>query len=150
MALDPVKVNLDPQAKALLDMIALAGRIPYSEITPPLARAQFAELCRRTRKTAEFPVTASDHEIPGPAAPLRARLLVPRAAAFPLPVLAFFHGGGWCIGDLDTHDAALRQLAVEAGCAVLSLDYRLAPENPFPAAKQSSTAAGKGFSGARR
>ncbi len=49
MPLDPNRVPLDPQAKALLDMIALAGRIPYSEITPPQSRAQFAELCRRTR-----------------------------------------------------------------------------------------------------
>ncbi|HXY98840.1 MAG TPA: alpha/beta hydrolase [Stellaceae bacterium] len=135
MPLDPAKVDLDPQARTLLEVIALAGRIPYSEITPPLARAQFAELCRRTRKAAEFPVSVADHALAGPAGALRARLVRPRAAGeAPLPVLAFFHGGGWCIGDLDTHDAALRQLAVEAGCAVLALDYRLAPEHPFPAA----------------
>jgi acetyl esterase len=142
MPLDPAKVNLDPQAKALLDMIALAGRIPYSQITPPLARAQFTELCRRTRKAAEFPVSVADHEIPGPAGALRTRLVRPRAGtAAPLPVLAFFHGGGWCIGDLDTHDAACRQLAAEAGCAVLSVDYRLAPEHPFPAAVEDCFAA---------
>lgn len=142
MVLDPAKVNLDPQAKALLDMIALAGRIPYSQITPPLARAQFIELCRRTRKTTEFPVSVGDRDIPGPAGPLRARLVVPRAAAAGLlPVLAFFHGGGWCMGDLDTHDPALRQLAAEAGCAVFSLDYRLAPEHPFPAAVEDCFAA---------
>jgi acetyl esterase len=141
MALDPAKVNLDPQASALLDMIALAGRIPYSEITPAQARAQFIELCRRTRKTAEFPVSVADHALPGPAGERRARLVLPRTAAEPLPVLAFFHGGGWCIGDLDTHDPALRQLAAEAGCAVLSLDYRLAPENPFPAAVEDCFAA---------
>ncbi len=141
MALDPAKVNLDPQAKGLLDMIALAGRIPYSEITPPLARAQFAELCRRTRKSGDWPVTATDHEIPGAAGMLRARLVVPRVGGGPLPVLAFFHGGGWCIGDLDTHDPALRQLAAEAGCAVLSVDYRLAPEHRFPAAVEDCFAA---------
>jgi len=142
MALDPAKVTLDPQARALLEMIALAGRIPYSQITAPLARAQFIELCRRTRKPAEFPVTAVDREIPGPGGALRTRLVVPReAAAGPLPVLAYFHGGGWCIGDLDTHDAACRQLAVEAGCAVLAVDYRLAPEHPFPAAVDDCFAA---------
>jgi acetyl esterase len=142
MPLDPATVNLDPQAKALLDMIALAGRIPYSQITPPLARAQFIELCRRTRKPAEFPVSVADQEIPGPRGPLRTRLVRPRGAgAAPLPVLAFFHGGGWCIGDLDTHDAACRQLAAEAGCAVLSVDYRLAPEHRFPAAVEDCFAA---------
>ena len=142
MALDPAKVNLDPQAKALLDMIAQAGRIPYSQITPAQARAQYAELCRRTRKTAEFPVSVADREIPAPAGTLRTRLVRPRAGgAALLPVLAFFHGGGWCIGDLDTHDAACRQLAAEAGCAVLSVDYRLAPEHPFPAAVEDCFAA---------
>ncbi len=142
MALDPARVTLDPQAKALLDMIALAGRIPYTEITPAQARAQFVELCRRTRKPAEWPVSARDLELPGPAGPLRARLFRPsEAGAAALPVLAFFHGGGWCIGDLDTHDPACRQLALEARCAVLSVDYRLAPENRFPAAVEDCFAA---------
>jgi acetyl esterase len=142
MALDPNTVNLDPQAKALLDMIALAGRVPYSQITPALARAQFVELCRRTRKATEWPVTAVDRDIPGPAGKLRARLIVPRAAAAgPLPVLAFFHGGGWCIGDIDTHEPVCRELAAAAGCVVLSVDYRLAPENRFPAAAEDCFAA---------
>ncbi len=135
MSLDPTTVQLDPQAKALLDMIALAGRIPYSEITPPLARAQFVELCRRTGKKAEWPVTASDFDFPGPEGGLRARLFRPRTSDdAPLPVLIFFHGGGWCIGDVDTHDPVCRQLAHEAGCAVFSVDYRVAPERRFPAA----------------
>ena len=135
MALDPNKVNLDPHAKALLDFIAQAGRIPYSQITPPQARAQYVELCRRTSKPGEWPVDARDHALPGPAGTLRARVYRPGAAgAAPLPALLYFHGGGWCIGDIDTHDSACRQLAHEARCAVLSLDYRLAPEHRFPAA----------------
>jgi acetyl esterase len=142
MALDPNTANLDPQAKALLDMIALADRVPYSQITPPQARAQFVELCRRTRKATEWPVTAVDRDIPGPAGKLRVRLIVPRqAAAAPLPVLAFFHGGGWCIGDLDTHDPVCREIAALAGCAVLSVDYHLAPESRFPAAVEDCFAA---------
>jgi acetyl esterase len=142
MALDPNTANLDPQAKALLDMIALAGRVPYSEITPPQARAQFVELCRRTRKATEWPVTAVDRDIPGPAGALRTRLIAPReAAAGPLPVLAFFHGGGWCIGDIDTHDPVCREIAAAVGCAILSVDYRLAPENRFPAAVEDCFAA---------
>jgi len=142
MPLDPNRVPLDPQAKALLDMIALAGRIPYSEITPPQARGQFAELCRRTKNPREWPVTARDHVIAGPAGALPMRLFLPRAAApGSLPVLAFFHGGGWCIGDLETHDPLCRQLAHEAQAAVLSVDYRLAPEHRFPAAVDDCFAA---------
>jgi acetyl esterase len=61
------------------------------------------------------------------------RLYLPRAGA-PLPLLVFLHGGGWFLGDLDTHDAMHRQLAALAACAVLAVSYRLAPEHPFPAA----------------
>ncbi|HEX7968075.1 MAG TPA: alpha/beta hydrolase, partial [Stellaceae bacterium] len=93
------------------------------------------------------------HAIPGPAGKLRARLFTPRrAGAAALPALVYFHGGGWCIGDVDTHDPVCRQIAKEAGCAVLSVDYRLAPEHRFPAAVEDCFAAlrfvaaeGKGF-----
>jgi acetyl esterase len=142
MTYDPNEVDLDPQAKALLDAIAKAGRIPYDQITPPVARAQFAELCRRTRKPCDWDVAASDHEVPGPAGSRSARLYVPcEAGDAVLPTLLYFHGGGWCIGDIETHDSACRQLAHAAQCAVLSLDYRLAPEHPFPAAVEDCFAA---------
>lgn len=142
MALDPNKVSLDPQARALLDFIAQAGRIPYTDITPAQARAQYVELCRRTCKPGMWPVEAGDVAVPGPAGTLRARLYRPRMAGKPqLPALLYFHGGGWCIGDTDTHDPACRQLAQEAQCAVLSLDYRLAPEHRFPAAVEDCFAA---------
>jgi acetyl esterase len=142
MAIDPNKANLDPQAKALLDFLAQAGRIPYSQITPGQARAQYVELCRRTRKPGEWAVDIHDITLPGPGGALRARRYRPRAAgAAALPALLYFHGGGWCIGDIDTHDSVCRQLTQEAGCAVLSLDYRLAPEHRFPAAVEDCVAA---------
>jgi acetyl esterase len=142
MALDPNAVNLDPQAKAVLDMIALANRVPVSQLTPSLARAQFIELCRRTGKSGDWAVATADHEIPGAAGSLKSRLFRPRsAAAVRLPVLLFFHGGGFCIGDIDTHDAICRQLADAAQCAVLAVDYRLAPEHRFPAAVEDCQAA---------
>jgi len=135
MAIDHNQANLHPQAKALLDFLAQAGRVPYSEITPPIARAQMAELIRRTRKNGDWSVTARDQEIAGPAGRIRTRLYKPSAAGVAArPVLVFFHGGGWCIGDLDTHDPVCRQLCQEAQCAVFSIDYRLAPEHRFPAA----------------
>jgi acetyl esterase/lipase len=81
-------------------------------------------------------------EIPGPAGPMPARFYVPPGAApSPRPLLVYFHGGGWVIGDLDTHDGLCRFLAASAGVLVLSVDYRLAPEHPFPAAVEDAFAA---------
>ena len=80
--------------------------------------------------------------IPGPAGEIGARLYVgldaPRA---PQPLLVYYHGGGWVIGNLDTHDGACRFLAEHSGCRVLSIDYRLAPEHPFPEPLEDAVAA---------
>jgi acetyl esterase len=72
--------------------------------------------------------------VPGPGGPMPSRLYVaePSPAGEPAPLLVFFHGGGWVIGDLDTHDGVCRLLAKAAGIRVLSIGYRLAPEHPFP------------------
>jgi acetyl esterase len=81
-------------------------------------------------------------ELPGPAGPMRARLFTPPlAAGDPPPLLVYYHGGGWVIGDLDTHDDPCRFLAANSGAKVLSVDYRLAPEHPFPAAAEDTLAA---------
>jgi acetyl esterase len=81
-------------------------------------------------------------EIPGPAGAIPARLYVPPSpAAEPLPLLVYFHGGGWVIGDLETHEAPCRFLAANSGAQVLAVDYRLAPEHPFPAAVEDACAA---------
>jgi acetyl esterase len=81
-------------------------------------------------------------EVAGAAGPIGARLLVPTGAAGePSPLLVYFHGGGWVIGDLDTHDDPCRFLAAHAGVRILSVDYRLAPEHPFPAAAEDALAA---------
>src|SRR4051812_4301722 len=112
MPLDPAQLALDPQAKAILDMIASADRIPYGQITPVQARAQFAELCRRTRKHDSWPVLTREQAIPGPAGQLKTRMFLPQKnTEVEHGALVYFHGGGWCIGDLDTHDAVCRQLA---------------------------------------
>jgi acetyl esterase len=82
-------------------------------------------------------------EIPGQGGPIPARLYVPGnlPAGAPMPLTIYFHGGGWVIGDLDTHDGVCRFLAAAAGTAVLAIDYRLAPEHPFPAAVEDAWAA---------
>jgi acetyl esterase len=81
-------------------------------------------------------------EIPGPAGTIPGRLYTPiDVAEGPLPLLVYFHGGGWVIGDLDTHDSAVRFLAANAELPVLSVEYRLAPEHPFPAAADDAFAA---------
>jgi acetyl esterase len=79
--------------------------------------------------------------IPGPAGEIPARLYVPHEAPPPGPLLVYYHGGGWVIGDLETHDGLCRFLAAFGGCRVLSVDYRLAPEHPFPAPVEDAVAA---------
>ena len=80
--------------------------------------------------------------IPGPAGEIAARLYVPASdGSDPPPLLVYFHGGGWVIGDLETHDSPCRFLAANAGVQVLAVDYRLAPEHPFPAAAEDAFAA---------
>jgi acetyl esterase len=79
--------------------------------------------------------------VAGGAGPVGARLYTPATGTAPPPVLAYFHGGGWTIGDLDTHDVLCRQLCVQSGAAVLSVDYRLGPEQRFPAAFDDCLAA---------
>jgi acetyl esterase/lipase len=84
-------------------------------------------------------------EVPGPGGPLAARFYLPHGlpAGVAPPLLVYYHGGGWVIGDLDTHDGVCRFLAAKAGVAVLSIGYRLAPEHPFPAPVEDAWA---GFS----
>ena len=135
--------QLAPQARAVLERIARANLPPY----PTLGAAGARELYRETRGAlaAVPPVLESveDLHASGPAGDLRVRLYRPRGAADagPLPVLVYFHGGGWTIGDLDTHDVVCRVLADLARCAVASVDYRLAPEHKFPAAVDDPVAA---------
>lgn len=81
-----------------------------------------------------------DLEIPGAAAVMRARLYRTRADS-QLPLILFVHGGGWTFGNVDTHDRCMRLLAIESGAAVLGIDYRLAPEHPFPAALDDTLSA---------
>src|SRR3954468_193304 len=134
---------LHPQARALLRLIEEKGVPPVHTLTPAQARAAYLE--RRTFTQPQPPEVASVQalEAAGPAGPIALRSYRPAGAAAHalLPVLVYYHGGGWVIGDLDTHDVLCRQLANLSGCAVVSVDYRLAPEHRFPAAVDDALAA---------
>ena len=132
---------LDPQAAALLEKVRAAGHPEYWQMTPQQARDAHN---RRAGILGIPPATVfdvADRRIPGPAGEIPLRVYTPRTSATPLPVLVFLHGGGHVIGSLDSYDALCRQLALEADCVVVSVDYRLAPEHKFPAGVDDAFAA---------
>ena len=123
---------LDPQVRTFLDQLELAGVPPMSEQTPEEARARFAMLVA-VAGPAEEPVPTEDRFVPGPAGDIPIRIYRPPAPK-PLPVVVYFHGGGFVIGDIATHDTICQRLAGGVPAVVVSVDYRLAPEHRFPAA----------------
>ncbi|MEZ4503871.1 MAG: alpha/beta hydrolase [Dehalococcoidia bacterium] len=130
---------LHPQAQRVLEALAKAGVAPLGTLTPEEHRA--AGVARRVPpRRPEAVHHVEDLLIPGPAGDVPARLYRPSEAAG-LPLLVWFHGGGWTIGDLDGPDLSLRKIANRGECAVLSIDYRLAPEHRYPAAVEDSFAA---------
>ncbi len=123
----------------VLERIHRAKRPPFHSLTPREARIAYrmgAEILDLPR--APLP-RVEDLQIPGPDGPLPVRLYAPSAGR--LPVLLYLHGGGFTIGGIETHDSLCRQLALRSGAAVVSLDYRLAPEHRFPAAVDDCWAA---------
>src|ERR1700730_17820931 len=131
---------LDPDAQTLLDMVKEANRPAFETVTPAEARAAFMA-ARPVLAPEPMPVAElRDLAIPGPAGAIPARLYRPSAGGA-LPALVVFHGGGWVVGNIESHDTVCRHLAVRAGCVVVSVDYRLAPEHKFPAAVEDCFAA---------
>jgi len=130
---------LDPQTQVLLEQMAKANLTPYEAMTPQEARRQTALGSCFMERPPEV-LAWEDREIPGPQGSLRIRHYRPSAAAV-LPVVVFFHGGGWVMGSIETHDGYCRQLANASGWAVVSVDYRLAPEHKFPAGLEDAHAA---------
>jgi len=128
---------LDRDAERVLEMVRLSGRPPYETLSAPEARELF--LAAREVLALDPPAVAEilGLSAPGPAGaaiPLRLYRGAGTTPGDTLPALVYFHGGGWVIGDLDTHDSLCRHLANAAQCIVVAVDYRLAPEHKFPAA----------------
>lgn len=128
-------MSLHPQVQALLQQFASLGTPPLSCQTPKEARQR-----PRLPVVGEPVAFVENSQIPGPGGPLPIRIYRPNQRT-PLPVLVYAHGGGWVLNDLDTHDHVCRALANAAECAVVSVDYRLAPEHKFPAAAEDVYAA---------
>lgn len=124
-------VSVHPQAQQILDGKAAAGGPPLWELTPDEARAG-VEANNAMIPAGPDVESVRDVVIPSRAGGMPARLYSP---ASPAPgLIVYYHGGGWVVGSLDGWDASVRSLAAASGCDVLSVDYRLAPEHPFPAA----------------
>jgi len=138
-----MSVQVDPQVAALLERVARSPLPPYATVSPFVAR----RIYRDTRDAlSPAPPAVAEAKLllaPGPDGPIPLRAYRPAGSAAEeiLPLLMYFHGGGWVIGDLDTHDVVCRQLANGARCAVISVDYRMGPEDPFPAAVDDCVAA---------
>jgi acetyl esterase len=132
---------LDPQVKAFLDQLEQLQIPAFADMTPEQARAAFEEF-REAGGTPDPPARVEDRVIPGPAGDLKVRIYVPSGKR-PFPLMVFFHGGGWVIGSLESHDPLCRALATATGSMIVAVDYRLAPEQKFPAAVDDCYAAAK-------
>src|SRR5260370_11166149 len=130
-------MQLNPAIAQVLELIAKAKRPPFHTLEPAAARASYERSAlildiapAEMFDVHEFNVPTRDRAF------IRARLYYPVEPnwAAPTPTLVYFHGGGFMVGSIDTHDSLCRRLAADSGCAVPSVDYRLAPEHKFPTA----------------
>ncbi len=130
---------LDPQARLFLDQLAAAGLPPLEQLPLDQARALYRQLFGGTGEP-EPVAGVKDVNIPSADEPIALRIYTPTGTG-PFPVLVHFHGGGWVLGDLDAYDPTCRALTNAAGCIVVSVHFRSAPEHKFPAAPDDCYAA---------
>jgi len=130
---------LDPQAQAFLEQLAATGAPPLHELPVAEARQVIVALFG-TQGDPEPVGGVEERTIPGASGEMPTRIYTPYGTG-PFPVLVYLHGGGWVIGDLEAYDATCRALTNAAGCLVVAMEYRLAPEHKFPAAPEDCYAA---------
>jgi acetyl esterase/lipase len=133
-------VPLDPRVQRFLGLLQ-AGNPPDARTATVAQRRNGLIALMKLGSTAIAMPRVEDRMLPGPEGPLPVRIYSPVDDDAPRPALVYFHGGGLVAGSIDTHDAIARGLASSGGCRVLSVQYRLAPEHPFPAALEDSLAA---------
>ncbi|WP_342643774.1 alpha/beta hydrolase [Rhodoligotrophos ferricapiens] len=135
-------MTLDPGAAAVLELIKSSGRPGYEVMSPNEAREAYNASRRASVEAPQEVERVETLEATRPNGSIPMRHYRPLGSGDTvLPLLVYFHGGGWVLGNLDSHDGLCRQLAHQAGCAVISVDYRLAPEHKFPAAVEDAAAA---------
>ncbi|MGE8140506.1 alpha/beta hydrolase [Novosphingobium sp. NPDC080210] len=128
--------------------LALANSLPKPERLDPVEqRVGYLGLKQMTEADPREMAVIKDLTCPGPAGPIPVRFYDVRESRDPSPVILFFHGGGYVIGDLDTHHSLCTELSAELDLPVLAVDYRLAPEHPFPAAPDDCEAAARWLAG---
>lgn len=132
---------LDPQAKAFLEGLVAAGAAPVQELSVEEARRLNEERAAGLFGPTDALGAIADRAVPGPGRPVRVRIYEPQGGTRPQPALVYFHGGGWVVGSLDSHDGVCRALAARTPCVVVAVDYRLAPEHRFPAPVEDAWAA---------
>ena len=126
-------MDIHPELSSLLSTLANADYPAQTKVPPSEARVITDDRAKRFSGPYDEVHSVRDFEIPGPTRSLAARIYKPSAGG-PHPILVYYHGGGWVLGSLDSHDRGVRGLTVAAKCISISVEYRLAPENPFPAA----------------
>ena len=131
---------LDPQCQALVDAAARTGSA-FDSTDPQLARRAYDAGTLIYRHATPALASVTNRVFAGPSEDLRVRLYRPHGATSPAPALVYFHGGGWVVGNLESHDHLCRYLAAQAQVVVIAVDYRLAPEHKFPAAFEDALAA---------
>jgi len=135
---------LDPALGALLAFAARAGFPPMHTLEVPKARLQFLDDCALIGTPPDRMTSVEDRFIPGPGTPIRIRIYRPTPPSRTgelSPLLVYFHGGGWVVGDLDSHDTVCRRIARISEAVVIAVDYRRSPENRYPAAVDDVEAA---------
>ncbi|MEN9996488.1 MAG: Carboxylesterase NlhH [Pseudomonadota bacterium] len=134
---------LDPQAQALMQLMIDKGVPPVNTLTPSEARASYRSRRTFTQPDAPEVFKVEDQVVSHHGVNVPVRVYHPHAAQTQnaLPGLVYIHGGGWTIGDLDTHDVLCRSLCLQANIVVVSVDYRMGPEHKFPAAYDDTVAA---------
>lgn len=134
-------MTLIPEVQAVVDKLNSAD-ISFTDLTVAEARQLYVETLARSGGEPVPMATVDDRLIPGPAGEIAIRRYRPESLSVtPAPTLIYFHGGGWVLGDLDSHDRICRQLAARSGCQLIAVDYRLAPEHPMPASSEDAMAA---------